>query len=90
MYDLLVQRLRKRGKLKYACCFFQEVVLKGLAPYDKTYKIWLGELEREYGCFDFYFKMNPELVEMALTSLRPKKVHQYRVHYLSAIVSLKT
>ncbi|KAL3578138.1 hypothetical protein D5086_019642 [Populus alba] len=46
-YDLLVHGLRKQGKLKYACFFFQEAVLKGMVPCDKTYKILLEELERK-------------------------------------------
>ncbi|CAK7327099.1 unnamed protein product [Dovyalis caffra] len=46
-YDLLVHGLGKHGKLKYACFFFQEAVLKGMVPCDKTYKMLLEELERK-------------------------------------------
>lgn len=38
MYALLVKELCKLGKFDLACSFFKEMVLKGMLPYDVTFK----------------------------------------------------
>ncbi|EEF45257.1 pentatricopeptide repeat-containing protein At3g22670, mitochondrial [Ricinus communis] len=45
-YVLLVGGLCKSGKLELACSFFEEMVMKGLIPRDRTYKMLVEELEQ--------------------------------------------
>jgi pentatricopeptide repeat protein len=44
-YTLLVHSLCKSGKLAEACAFFEEMVLKGLAPLPSTLKLLMEKLE---------------------------------------------
>ncbi|XP_038722954.1 pentatricopeptide repeat-containing protein At3g22670, mitochondrial-like [Tripterygium wilfordii] len=46
-YALLINEPCKSGKLKRACLFFEETVLKGMIPMDSTCKMLAEELERK-------------------------------------------
>jgi pentatricopeptide repeat protein len=43
-YALLIRELAESGKLEHACFFFQDAVLNGIVPKDRTYEILLKEL----------------------------------------------
>ncbi|CAK7327097.1 unnamed protein product [Dovyalis caffra] len=45
-YALLIRQLCESGKLEHACFFFQDAVLNGMVPMDKTCEILLNELGR--------------------------------------------
>ncbi|KAJ8765828.1 hypothetical protein K2173_015744 [Erythroxylum novogranatense] len=44
-YALLIRELCICGKLEVACSFFDELILKGMVPWDSTYKILVEKLE---------------------------------------------
>ncbi|GKV50987.1 hypothetical protein SLEP1_g57665 [Rubroshorea leprosula] len=44
IYALLVSGFCKSGKLELACSYFKETVLKGMVPYQSTYKVPVKEL----------------------------------------------
>lgn len=46
-YSLLVRGLCKNGKLKHACSFLEDAVMKGFIPYDTMFKMVETELEKE-------------------------------------------
>ncbi|XP_050218399.1 pentatricopeptide repeat-containing protein At3g22670, mitochondrial-like [Mercurialis annua] len=45
-YALLVNGLCRSGQLELACSFFEEMVLKGMIPRDRSYKMLVEELEK--------------------------------------------
>lgn len=46
-YSLLVRGLCMNGKLKHACLFLEDAVLKGFVPYDTMFKLLEEELEKK-------------------------------------------
>ncbi|KAI3680756.1 hypothetical protein L6452_35532 [Arctium lappa] len=46
-YSLLVRGLCMNGKLKHACSFLEDAVMKGFIPYDTMFKMVETELEKE-------------------------------------------
>ncbi|GAB2254855.1 hypothetical protein Droror1_Dr00008633 [Drosera rotundifolia] len=46
-YTLFVNELSKIGKLKHACSFLEEMVLKGMVPMDSTVRLLLEQLEEK-------------------------------------------
>ncbi|KAM0071776.1 putative tetratricopeptide-like helical domain superfamily [Helianthus debilis subsp. tardiflorus] len=46
-YSLLVRGLCKNGKLKHACLFLEDAVMRGFVPYDTMFKLLETELEKE-------------------------------------------
>nr|GFC31076.1 hypothetical protein [Tanacetum cinerariifolium] len=46
-YSLLVRGLCMNGKLKHACLFLEDAVMKGFVPYDTMFKLLEEELEKK-------------------------------------------